>query len=206
MNGVQLDLNAAQAAVRAGYSPKNARQSGFQLLTNIDIAAEIARRQRERRRQYRLSHERILKEIERIAFFDIRRLFKSDGTMKDPSRLSVAQAAAVLSVDTAERGRDGHTVTIRRLKLHDKLGALVKLGRHVGLFKERPTLEDPAKHRPHSDHRPRKVQVRRRFTACRAGLRKFSKKDAQRKICLAAPVLPIRRIPHREFAMCTDKH
>jgi phage terminase small subunit len=107
MNGVQLDLNAAQAAVRAGYSPKNARQSGFQLLTNIDIAAEITRRQRERRRQYKLSHERILKEIERIAFFNIRRLFKANGTFKDPSEWSASEAAAVLSIDTVERGRMG---------------------------------------------------------------------------------------------------
>lgn len=36
-----VDLNAAQAAIRAGYSEKTARTIGSKLLTNIDITKKI---------------------------------------------------------------------------------------------------------------------------------------------------------------------
>lgn len=42
------DRNAARAAIRAGYSPKTARQQGHRLLTNVDIAAAVERALEER--------------------------------------------------------------------------------------------------------------------------------------------------------------
>ena len=38
-----IDLNATQAAIRAGYSEKTAKSQGQRLLTNVDIAAAFAR-------------------------------------------------------------------------------------------------------------------------------------------------------------------
>src|SRR5215218_6801474 len=38
-----IDLNATQAAIRAGYSAKTALQQGPRLLGNVGIAAEIAK-------------------------------------------------------------------------------------------------------------------------------------------------------------------
>jgi hypothetical protein len=40
-----IDLNATQAAIRAGYSEKTAKSQGQRLLTNVDIAAAFARAQ-----------------------------------------------------------------------------------------------------------------------------------------------------------------
>ena len=43
-----IDLNANQAAIRAGYSPKTARFQGSRLLSNVDVARELELRQQER--------------------------------------------------------------------------------------------------------------------------------------------------------------
>lgn len=40
-----IDLNATQAAIRAGYSEKTARSQGQRLLTNVDIARVIKKAQ-----------------------------------------------------------------------------------------------------------------------------------------------------------------
>lgn len=37
-----IDLNATQAAIRAGYSPRTAKQMGQRLLTNVDLKSHIA--------------------------------------------------------------------------------------------------------------------------------------------------------------------
>ena len=43
-----IDLNATQAAIRAGYSAKTAEQQGYQLLQKPSVQAAIAARQKER--------------------------------------------------------------------------------------------------------------------------------------------------------------
>ena len=43
-----VDLNATQAAIRAGFSPQSARVSGYRALTNANIQAEIQKRRAER--------------------------------------------------------------------------------------------------------------------------------------------------------------
>ena len=55
-----LDRNASQAAVRAGYSATRANQSGYQLLTNIDIQEEISRLMSEKNKELDWSREAIL--------------------------------------------------------------------------------------------------------------------------------------------------
>ena len=58
-----VDLNASQAAVRAGYGVSGARQQGHRLLTNVDIQAEISVRQRERGRRVGVDVDWVLKRL-----------------------------------------------------------------------------------------------------------------------------------------------
>ena len=66
-----LDLNATQAAIRAGYSEKTARQAGSRLLTNADIQAEAQRLAQERQQNVELNAEEVLQALKRIAFAPI---------------------------------------------------------------------------------------------------------------------------------------
>jgi len=62
-----IDLNATQSAIRAGYSPKTAKQIGSRLLTHVDIATAVARKQAAAAEQSNLSQRWVLERLERNA-------------------------------------------------------------------------------------------------------------------------------------------
>lgn len=136
-----VDLNATASAGRAGYSDPN---YGRQLITKPNVAAAIAELQDKRSERTEITADRVLEELARIGFADVRDLFEWDEerTVFIPSRdLSAEEAAAVSSVkaETMHYDReDGtHEMKIKlELKTHDKLGALKEIGKHLGI-KER---------------------------------------------------------------------
>ncbi len=58
-----IDLNATQAAIRAGYSPKTAMQQGSWLLSNVDVAAAVAEAQAKKAEELNLDHEWVLRRL-----------------------------------------------------------------------------------------------------------------------------------------------
>lgn len=137
-----IDLNATQAAIRAGYSARSADVQGTQLLGIPSVAARVAELQAEIRNRLDISADRIILEMARIALSDARRLFRDDGSLRPVAEWDDETAAAVSGVDVTEEfdGRgDNRTLSgyTRKVKLWDKVQALVKLGQHLGVFKER---------------------------------------------------------------------
>lgn len=65
-----VDLNATQAAIRAGYSPRTARAQGHRLLTDADIAAAIEAAQAERAERLQLTADDVLKGLYAEATYD----------------------------------------------------------------------------------------------------------------------------------------
>lgn len=132
-----IDLNATQAAIRTGYSAKTAQEQGSRLLSNVMVSAEIERRQGERSERTMADADEVVKRLAGVALFDMRKLFRPNGSPKPPHEWDADTAAAVAVVDTRERGgRRTH-----RVKLVDRLKALELLGKHLGLFKERVNVE-----------------------------------------------------------------
>ena len=66
-----VDLNAAQAAIRAGYCPKNARQIGSENLTKLDIQQKIQSLMDERAKKTEITAGKIIQELAKIAFAEI---------------------------------------------------------------------------------------------------------------------------------------
>jgi phage terminase small subunit len=62
-----VDLNATQAAIRAGYSAKTARSIGSELLTNPDIAAAVQAAADKRSAKAEITAQAVLQNIQRIA-------------------------------------------------------------------------------------------------------------------------------------------
>jgi len=139
-----VDLNATQAAIRAGYSAKTARSVGSENLTKPDIAAAIEKRQKRLADKYEVNQERIVAELARIGFANMQDYMRA-GSDGDPyldfSGLTRDQAAALAEVTVEDfkdgRGEDARDVRRVKFKLHDKRAALVDLGKHLGMFKER---------------------------------------------------------------------
>lgn len=61
-----IDLNATQAALRAGYSEKTAKQTGCENLTKPDVAEAIAKRQAERLSRLELTQDQVLRDINAV--------------------------------------------------------------------------------------------------------------------------------------------
>lgn len=137
-----VDLNATQAAIRAGYSARTAKSIGQENLTKPDIQAGIAAKQQERAARTGITADRVLQELARIAFFDLRRLYREDGSLKAMHELDDDAAAVLASVEVLEEfegtGKDrvliGHT---RKAKIPDKVAAIGLAMRHLGMLKDK---------------------------------------------------------------------
>ena len=134
-----IDLNATQAAIRAGYSAKTAEQQGYQLLQKPSVQAAIAERQKEREQRTAVTADRVLLEAARLAMFDPRKLFHDDGSPKGITELDDDTAAAVAGIEVVEQfegsGKDRVFVGyLKKYRIADKNSALEKLFRHHGLY------------------------------------------------------------------------
>ncbi len=134
-----IDLNGTQAVIRAGYSPNGADVAAAKLLVNARVAALVAELKEKRSKRTRVNQDRVLLEIERNAFSDIRKAFREDGGLKRIVDLDDDTAAAVASVEVDElfegRGQDREqTGYTKKLKLWNKNDALEKLAKHLGLY------------------------------------------------------------------------
>ncbi len=128
-----VDLNGARAAKRAGYSVKWAASCGYHLLQDPAVAAAVAEAQTRRAARTRVSADRVVTELAKVAFGDPRRLLSwgPDGVvLRDSDELTEAEAALVSEVSETRTARGG----TRKVKLHCKLTALNALGKHLGLF------------------------------------------------------------------------
>lgn len=132
-----IDLNATQAATRAGYSKKMVNEQGSRLLANVSVDAAIHQRMNERSGRVEITQDMVLCELAKIGFSDIRKVVRWGETqvrmvpyhglaLIDTTGVDDETAAAIAEVS---QGRDG-----LKVELHDKKGALVDIGRHLGMF------------------------------------------------------------------------
>lgn len=129
-----IDLDAKNAAIRAGYSPVTAGNASVNILRRPEVRAAVEAAQGARAAQLRVDADRVLAELARIAFFDPRRLFGPDG---QPLPLSALDADAAAALSTMElRVQDGATAV--RYRAFDKLKALELLCRHLGMERAAP--------------------------------------------------------------------
>ncbi len=67
-----IDLNATQAAIRAGYNPKTARSQGQRMLTKVDIVLYLQRLREEQSERTSITADTVLTELQRIALSDVK--------------------------------------------------------------------------------------------------------------------------------------
>lgn len=148
-----IDRNATQAAIRAGYSPKTARQQGARLLSRADVAAQVAAVASATLDRLDVTKERITRELAKIAFSDprdystwgpkLRRFLDKNGVMHETSGVELIAAEdleddAAAAISEIGEGRQGI-----KIKLHDKVAALKMLGSELGMFRDRQPGDAP---------------------------------------------------------------
>ncbi len=133
-----IDLNATQAAIRAGYSEDSARQIGSDTLSKAYIQDYINIRQKEISDKLKLTQERILQEYSKIAFFDIRNAFDDEGRLKNIQDLDDGTAGAIAGIESLDEietmGEETFkSGTLRKIKVWDKRAALDSICKVLGL-------------------------------------------------------------------------
>ena len=145
-----VDLNATQAAIRAGYSERTAQEQGSRLLSNVIVSQAVAKAQLARSRRTEVTQDRVVRELAMIAFanmMDYMRIGEDGDPYTDFSGIDRDMAAAIAEVAVEDfkdgRGKGARDVRRVKFKLADKRAALVDLGKHLGMFVERREVGSP---------------------------------------------------------------
>ena len=138
-----VDLNATQAAIRAGYSKKTAGRIGQENLQKPDILAAISKLQDEVSAETGITRERVLQEYAKMAFAEMGEYSTwgdEDFALIGSSDLSPDQRAAVQEVTRRVGAAGDETI---KIKLHDKKGALDSIARVLGMFVDKKEISGP---------------------------------------------------------------
>lgn len=131
-------FNATQAAKTAGYSAKTADSQASRMLKDVKVHAVLAARTQKAMQRREITAERVLDEIAKVAFFDPRRLFRPDGSLRPMQELDDETAAAIAGLDVKTLFQDKCAVgELKKIKIADKLGGLTLLGRYLKLFTDK---------------------------------------------------------------------
>lgn len=131
-----IDLNATQAAIRAGYKPDHAQQMGSENLSKPVISDAIAKEMAERSRRTGINADRVLTELAKIGFANIDDVVNlNTAQIKEDAKDEDLACIQSIKIKPNEWG------TEREVKLYDKKSALIDLGKHLGLFKENVNLK-----------------------------------------------------------------
>ncbi len=143
-----VDLNAAKAAVRAGYSKRSAKQTAHAMTEKSEIQAELLRLMSAREVRTEVTADTVLRELVLLAKVDLSQAFNKDGSLKPIHEIPEDVRRAIASVESFEEfeGRGDERKSIgftRKLRFWDKTKALELLGRHLGMFRDRVEHSGP---------------------------------------------------------------
>lgn len=131
-----IDLNATQAAIRAGYSADTAMEQGYQLLQKTSVSNAISQAMAHRSRRTGITQDRVLRELAKVAFVNANDVINTDSATvrADATADDLACIQSVkVKVSESEMGSSSE----REIKLYDKMRALEMLGKHLGIFERR---------------------------------------------------------------------
>lgn len=156
-----IDLNATQAAIRAGYSKKTAGITGHENLNKPKIAAKIEKAMSKRAKRTEITQDEVLKELARIGFANISdfvKVVESHEDKKEPILdkngkeigtqiiTRVSQTVKIEPTENLDEDRQAAIASIKEgrngieVRLNDKIRALELMGRHLGMFQDNINL------------------------------------------------------------------
>jgi phage terminase small subunit len=141
-----IDLNGTKSAIRAGYSERSAYSTAERLLRNAEVRSAIEAAQAARGKRTEIDADWVLRRLHSEATADLAALYDDAGGLRPISEWpDVWRTGLVVGIDTVME-RDGSDaegkpqfVTVRKVKLSDRIRVVELIGKHVniGAFKDR---------------------------------------------------------------------
>lgn len=151
-----VDFHPNKALLRAqvygSQKPSVNKQLAATILNKEPVQTYLAHLKAEMGLNTGVTAERVLTEIAKIAFQDVRELVTmKGGNMAFRDLDDMANTAAIKDIDISAMSGDFATDgKIAKLKTHDKMKALEMLGRHCALFTDNVNLTNNGKDMPAS--------------------------------------------------------
>jgi len=146
-----IDLNATQAAIRAGYSKKTASEAGYENLTKPHIADKVAELKSQRSDIVKIDANYVLSRLKQIDELDIIDIMKDDLSAFRPlTEWPKEWRISISGIDMKRMMQmDGDTpieTVIDKIKWPDKVKNLEMIGRHVdvGAWEKEKEVTDNA--------------------------------------------------------------
>lgn len=132
-----IDLNATQAAIRAGYSEKTAKEIGSENLTKPNIAKAIEEAQNKRAEQTQIDAAYVLRRLVEIDQMDVLDIMDDQMKIRPVNEWPKVWRQYVVNLENLELS-DGEGC-FKKIKWPDKVKNLELLGKHVsvGAFKDK---------------------------------------------------------------------
>lgn len=130
-----IDLNATQAAIRAGYSVRTANEQGAQNLAKLSVQDAISKKMAARSRRTGVNAERVVLELAKVAFAKMTDIVDSNGKIKEDA--SPDDLACIESIKYKESDNEYGGSVEREVKIASKLKALELLGKHLGIWSDK---------------------------------------------------------------------
>ncbi len=111
-------------------------------MKNPLVLAKIDELQTEQQQRTHITASRVIDELAKIAFCNIQDFVDEENGVVKLKEVTAEKAVAVGSVKVTRVESKSYTRTVTTLKLHDKLDALVQLGKHLGIFKDKPQIQN----------------------------------------------------------------
>ena len=140
-----IDLNATRA-YKVAYprckKDETANAASSRMLRNVKVQGYISEKQKEIEKRTEVTQDMVIKELAKIAFLDIRKLYTESGQLKNVADIDSDTAGAISLLETLEEyegyGDDREKIgDTQKVRLLDKTKALELLGRHLGIFNDK---------------------------------------------------------------------
>jgi phage terminase small subunit len=137
------DLNATQAAIRAGYSERTAKEVGYENLTKPHVLELVAELKAQRVEQTGIDAAYVLRRLTEIDQMDVLDILLANGELKPIKDWPKVWRTTLSGMDVVEMASADSAALLKKIKWPDKVKNLELLGKHVNVqaFREQTATE-----------------------------------------------------------------